>query len=210
MSPIEQSLIAFTLAASLMTMTPGLDTALVLRTAAAESPRRALLAGLGICLGCLAWGLIVAVGLGALLKASELAYTILRWAGAAYLFYLGVKLIRSRRENFLVGEEPVLEADDGRSWFWRGLLTNLLNPKVGIFYVSFLPQFIPAGSNVPGMTLLLAAIHALLGLLWFSLLILATQPIAGAVRKPKVIRTLDRLTGGVFILFGARLALSRG
>jgi RhtB (resistance to homoserine/threonine) family protein len=209
MSPIEQSLIAFTLAASLMTVTPGLDTALVLRTAASESPRRAFLAGLGICLGCLAWGAIVAVGLGALLKASELAYTILRWAGAAYLLYLGIKLIRSSREDFLVGEASTAEADDRGSWFWRGLLTNLLNPKVGVFYVSFLPQFIPAGSNVPGTTLLLAVIHALLGLLWFSLLILATQPIAGALRKPKMIRTLDRLTGGVFILFGARLALSR-
>jgi threonine/homoserine/homoserine lactone efflux protein len=205
MGSLEQSLVAFTLAAALLTVTPGLDTALVLRTAASEGARRAFGAGLGICLGCLAWGLIVAVGLGALLQASELAYQLLRWVGAAYLLYLGVKLIRSPREAF--GDDPAPKPEG--NWLWRGLLTNLLNPKVGIFYVSFLPQFIPAGANVPVMTALLAGIHALLGLLWFALLIVATQPIAGALRRPKVVRTLDRLTGSVFILFGARLALSR-
>ncbi len=206
MSPLEQSLIAFTLAAALLTVTPGLDTALVLRTAASEGARRAALAGLGICVGCLMWGTVVALGLGVLLAASELAYTMLRWIGAGYLFYLGIKLIASRRED--LGFENGAAA--GRnSWFWRGLLTNALNPKVGIFYVSFLPQFVPAGTNVPATTLLLAAIHAALGLLWFAALILATQPIAGALRRPPVIRTLDRLTGGLFLLFGARLALGR-
>ena len=202
------SLIAFTIAAALLTVTPGLDTALVLRTATVEGPRRAALAGLGICLGCLAWGLVVALGLGVLLEASELAYTILRWAGAAYLVYLGVKLIRSKRDGLI--EEGVHEsAGSGAAWFWRGLLTNLLNPKVGIFYVSFLPQFIPADANVPGTTILLAAIHAALGLAWFAALIVATRPIAGALRRPSTVRLLDRLTGGLFLLFGVRLALVR-
>lgn len=206
MSPLEQSLIAFTLAAALLTVTPGLDTALVLRTAASEGPRRALAAGLGICVGCLVWGAVVALGLGVLLAASELAYTILRWVGAGYLVYLGIRLILSRREAFDLGEAG---SAAGTAWFWRGLLTNVLNPKVGVFYVSFLPQFVPQGANVPATTLLLAAIHATLGLLWFTTLILATRPIATGLRKPAVVRTLDRLTGGLFLLFGARLALSR-
>jgi len=208
MSPLEQSLIAFTLAAALLTVTPGLDTALVLRTAAAEGGRRALLAGLGICLGCLVWGLVVALGLGVLLQASELAYTLLKWVGAAYLFWLGVQLIATKRDDFGAGGRQA-GAATSLAWFRRGLLTNVLNPKVGAFYVSFLPQFVPAGANVPLTTLGLASIHALLGLLWFLLLIAATQPIAAALRKPRVIRTLDRLTGGIFLLFGARLALSR-
>lgn len=208
MSPLEQSLIAFTLAAALLTVTPGLDTALVLRTAAAEGSRRSLAAALGICLGCLAWGAVVALGLGILLETSRLAYTILRWAGAAYLVWLGVQLILSKRTDFIAG--PGADgAATAATWFRRGLLTNVLNPKVGIFYVSFLPQFVPAGANVPLTTLLLAAIHAGLGLIWFLLLIGATRPIAAALRRPPVIRTLDRLTGGVFLLFGARLALSR-
>jgi threonine/homoserine/homoserine lactone efflux protein len=208
MSPLEQSLIAFTLAAALLTVTPGLDTALVLRTAAAEGSRRALAAGLGICLGCLAWGIIVALGLGILLEASELAYTILRWIGALYLLYLGAQLIASKRTDFPAGAGAAASAST-MVWFRRGLLTNLLNPKVGAFYISFLPQFVPAGADVPLTTMLLAAVHAALGLIWFLVLIGATRPIAAVLRRPPVIRTLDRLTGGVFLLFGAKLALSR-
>ena len=209
MSPLEQSLIAFTIAAALLTVTPGLDTALVLRTAAAEGARRALMAGLGICAGCLAGAWSSRSGLGILLDASELAYTILRWVGARLS-----RLSRDQadplapRSDFGL-DEGSSDRPSGRGWFWRGLLTNLLNPKVGIFYVSFLPQFIPAGVAVPATTLLLAAIHSALGLAWFAALILATRPIAAALRKPPVVRTLDRLTGGLFLLFGARLALSR-
>ncbi|HYJ29285.1 MAG TPA: LysE family translocator [Allosphingosinicella sp.] len=209
MSPLEQSLVAFTLAAALMTVTPGLDTALVLRTATVEGARRAFYAGLGICLGCLAWGAIVALGLGALLAASELAYTILKWAGAAYLVWLGLKLILSRRDGFGTAAGADSGAGGAAIWFRRGLLTNLLNPKVGVFYVSFLPQFVPAGANVSATTLLLAAIHALIGLSWFAALIFATRPIAAALRRPGTIRLLDRATGIVFLLFAGRLALSR-
>jgi threonine/homoserine/homoserine lactone efflux protein len=205
MSPLEQSLIAFTFAAALLTVTPGLDTALVLRTAAAEGSRRALAAALGICLGCLAWGALVAVGLGVLLEASEVAYLALKWAGAAYLLYLGVRLILVPRDD----EEDEAGAPARSNWFARGLFTNLLNPKVGAFYVSFLPQFVPAGASVPATTLLLAGIHAALGFVWFLLLIGATRPLARALRRPAIVRTLDRLTGGVLVYFGLRLAFSR-
>ncbi|HEX8224798.1 MAG TPA: LysE family translocator [Allosphingosinicella sp.] len=205
MSPLEQSLIAFTLAAALLTVTPGLDTALVLRTGAAEGARRAFAAALGICLGCLAWGALVAVGLGMLLEASELAYTALKWIGAAYLLYLGARLILVAR-----GDDGAEGAPPPRAnWFLRGLLTNLLNPKVGAFYVSFLPQFVPAGASVPATTLLLAAIHAGLGLIWFLLLIGATRPLARALREPGLVRALDRLTGVVLVYFGLKLAFSR-
>ena len=139
-----------------------------------------------------------------LLEASELAYLVLKWIGAAYLLYLGVRLILVARD------EAAAEAEVPRaSWFLRGLLTNLLNPKVGAFYVSFLPQFVPAGANVPATTLLLAAIHAGLGLLWFLLLIGATRPLARLLRDPRIVRGLDRLTGGVLVFFGLKLAFSR-
>src|SRR5258708_12952731 len=103
-----QALLSFMAAAGLLTITPGLDTALVLRTAAVEGPRRAMLAGAGICVGCLAWGLGASVGLGALLAASELAYDILRIVGACYLILLGGKLLlRPRPSAPGVGEsEP--------------------------------------------------------------------------------------------------------
>jgi threonine/homoserine/homoserine lactone efflux protein len=204
MSPLEQSLFAFTLAAALLTVTPGLDTALVLRTAAAEGARRAFAAAIGICLGCLAWGALVAIGLGMLLEASEFAYLALKWIGAAYLLYLGARLIFVRR-----GETEAVQPAPRANWFARGFLTNLLNPKVGAFYVSFLPQFIPAGAGVPSTTLLLAAIHSALGLLWFALLIGATRPLAKWLHNPALARGLDRATGGVLIFFGLKLALGR-
>lgn len=207
----QEALIAFTLAAALVTLTPGLDTALVLRTATVEGGRRAFYAGLGVCAGCLVWGLVVALGLGAFLAASELGYTVLRWAGAAYLLYLGLRLIINARAGF---DQAELQADvsmdiapgtSPRGWFVRGFITNVLNPKVGAFYVAFLPQFVPAGVDVIAFSVLLAAIHAVEGILWFALLIVATQPLATTLRRPGVVRALDRLTGGVLIAFGVKL-----
>lgn len=201
------ALIAFTATAALLTITPGLDTALVLRTAAAEGPRRALLAAMGIALGCLGWGLLVGAGLGALLAASQVAYDLLRWTGAIYLFALGVKLIRSPRQAFELAAGAEIPAPRRPNWLLRGFLTNMLNPKVGVFYVSFLPQFIPAGASVLGWSVLLASIHNLLGLVWFGALVAATRPLLGALRRQGVMAWLDRLTGGLFLAFGAKLAL---
>jgi len=203
-----QALVAFSAAAALLTITPGLDTALVLRTAAVEGPRRAALAGFGILMGCLAWGAAVALGLGVLLTASQLAFQLLKWVGAAYLVCLGLHLIFKPRDGFELSA-PVGAAGGGLAWMSRGFLSNLLNPKIGVFYVSFLPQFVPEGVAAGPFMLLLAALHALMGLVWFALLILATRPVAGALQRAAVVRWLDRLTGGVFVGFGVRLALER-
>jgi len=214
------ALLAFTLAAAILTITPGLDTALVLRTAAIEGGRRALMAGLGICAGCLLWGAIAAFGLGSLLAVSTLAYDTLRICAAAYLFYLGAKLLwrtlpgrRSAQaaasENASSASAPPFASTSATGWFLRGCLTNALNPKVGIFYITFLPQFIPTGANVLTFSLLLAAVHALLGVLWFTLLVAATRPLAKWLSRPTVMRGLDRMTGAVFIAFGLKLALEK-
>ncbi len=178
---------------------------MVLRTAAVEGARRAALAALGIVCGCLAWGAAVALGLGVLLAASQAAYTVLKWAGAAYLAWLGVGLILRPRSKL------ELAADGGRrgNWWLRGFLTNLLNPKVGVFYVSFLPQFVPAHVPTGPFIFLLAAIHAGLGVLWFAVLIAATAPLKRWLSHAAVVRWLDRATGAVFLGFGARLALER-
>ena len=202
----SQALVAFVFTAGLMTMIPGTDTALILRTAAVEGSRRAIHAALGICTGVLIWGVIVALGLGALLAASELAYTILRWAGAAYLCYLGLGMLFRPRKAFSI-DDPIPQDGQAKQqrWFIRGMFTNLLNPKVGVFYVTFLPQFVPSDANVPAFTLLFGAIHALEGILWFSLLTLATRPLTKVLRRPRTIRTLDQVTGAVLIGFGIRL-----
>jgi threonine/homoserine/homoserine lactone efflux protein len=148
---------------------------------------------------------MVAVGLGALLAASQLAYTTLRWVGAAYLVYMGYRMLRHPRRNFL--PEPRDDGDGRHREFVTGVLTNLLNPKVGVFYVSFLPQFVPRDAPVAPYILLLGAIHALLGLIWFVCLIAATQPLARFLKRPRVVQTCDRLTGGMFVAFGVGLAL---
>lgn len=187
-----------------MTISPGLDTALVLRTAAGEGARAAALAGLGIALGCLAWATVVAAGLGVLLDASRLAYEILRWIGAAYLIWLGWKLWRHPRQSVL-SDLPAPRS--GHAAFARGALTNLLNPKVGVFYVSFLPQFVPGGASVGPYVMMLGLIHALEGLIWFACLIMATQSLSHWLQRPSLVRWLDRATGGLFVLFGIGLAL---
>ncbi|WP_419318802.1 LysE family translocator [Caulobacter sp. ErkDOM-E] len=203
-----QALLAFSFAAFLLTITPGLDTALVLRTAATEGPRRAFAAALGIGMGCLVWGVAAACGAGALLTASEHAYTALKWAGAAYLVWVGGKMLMRPRDSFEPGAMAPT-GGGGLAALRRGLLTNLLNPKVGVFYISFLPQFVPTGANPATFGVLLAGLHVVMGLIWAGLLIAATAPLAGLLRKASVIRGLDRITGGVFIAFGLRLALER-
>jgi threonine/homoserine/homoserine lactone efflux protein len=205
---VAQALVAYLVAASLFTITPGLDTAMVLRTAAAEGARRAALAALGIICGCLVWGVAVAFGLGALLAASTTAYTVLKWAGAAYLLWLGANLILKPRARFDLTPGPS-PARGGRSWWLKGLLTNLLNPKVGVFYVSFLPQFTPSGVPATPFIVLLAVIHGLLSVGWFAALILAAAPLKRGLARTGVVRWLDRITGGVFVAFGVRLALER-
>jgi threonine/homoserine/homoserine lactone efflux protein len=204
MGTVGFALVAYTAAATLLTITPGLDTALVLRTAATEGARTALWSGLGIVTGCLIWATLVAAGLGILLIASHLAYTVLRWAGAAYLLLVGLQLLWKPRTHF--AEESTAANKRTGSAFTRGALTNLLNPKVGIFYVSFLPQFIPNTVPVPAFTVLLGVIHAVLGLIWFMCLVAATRPLVGWLRRAAVVKMLDRITGGIFIAFGARLA----
>jgi threonine/homoserine/homoserine lactone efflux protein len=206
-----QSLLAFIAAAGVLTVTPGVDTAMVLRFATVGGPRRAALAGVGIGLGCLVWGASVSLGLGALLAASEFAFSVLKVAGAAYLLWLGVNLLWKPRRTFAADAGPPEGKSDrlGLDALRRGFLTNMLNPKVGVFYVTFLPQFVPAGANMAGYTFLLACIHVLLGGFWFAALIVATLPLRRLLARPQVVQAMDRLTGCVFVAFGLKLALSR-
>lgn len=205
MSVID-SLLAFTFAATLLTLTPGLDTALILRTAAVEGRKQAFKAALGINTGCLIWGAMVAFGLGALIAVSELAYNILKYCGAAYLCWLGLNMLLRPRGALTTGNEGQTKA---QNWFIKGMLGNVLNPKVGIFYVSFLPQFIPHGQPLIAWTFGLVMIHVVLGSCCSTVLISATRPLSSFLRKERVIRWMDRSTGMVFLLFATRLAMSK-
>lgn len=201
------SLAAFTLAAALLALTPGIDTALVVRTSVARGRGAAAGAAVGIGVGCLCWGAAVAAGLGALVAASPLAFGLLQWAGAAYLVWLGVGLLRGRGrgERGDAADAPALAVGGSLR---TGLLTNLLNPKMAVFYATFLPQFTPAGVNVFAYTLLLVSIHVALAGAWFALLIVSTDRVAPVLRSPRVTRAIDRVTGCAFVGFAARLALA--
>jgi len=198
-------LISYLIAITLLTLTLGLDTTLIIRAATIEGKVKAFQAALGINLGCIVWGIIVACGLGALLMTSDLAFNALKWMGAAYLTWLGFNLILKPRTQ-LAG---LNESAATQNWFMKGLWGNLLNPKVGIFYISFLPQFIPHTASPVVWTMGLVLIHVLIGFICSIFLIVAMHSIAAYLKQPKFIQYMDRITGSIFILFALKLALSK-
>ncbi|MFC9328717.1 LysE family translocator [Kitasatospora sp. NPDC057015] len=203
---------SFTLVVGLLTLTPGLDTALILRTSALGRRRRAWGVVLGIQTGTLVWGAFTSLGITALLTASHLAYEVLRWVGACYLLWTGARMVLNtwRRRTALhePDEAAGVAVQDTLAGGWRqGTLTNLLNPKMGAFYVALLPQFIPPGAPHLTTGLLLTCIHIALGLAWSAVLIAFTRVVRGWIRKPQAQRLLDRVTGTVVVGFGVRLAL---
>lgn len=206
------SLWTFALVVGLLTLTPGLDTALILRTSALGRRRRAWGVVLGIQTGTLTWGALTSLGVTALLTASHLAYETLRWVGAAYLVWMGARMLRDTFKGRTPAADDVpaglLPAGaDSLGGGWRqGFLTNLLNPKMGAFYVALLPQFIPPGADHFTAGLLLTSVHIALGLAWSAVLIGCARLLNGWLRKPRARRLLDRITGTVVAGFGIRLA----
>lgn len=205
---MTSAVLGFAVVAAALTVTPGLDSALVLRSALTRSRREAVATGAGILTGLFLWGASAAVGISALLTASEVAYTALRWAGAAYLAWFGVRLLLRTLRSSPAVEDPA----GARGSVWRaartGLATNLLNPKIGVFYVALLPQFLPAGSDPLLSGLLLAAVHAAITVVWFALLIGAAALFSRWLRRPGTVRAIDGVTGVTLVGFGMRLALS--
>ncbi|MFE6857351.1 LysE family translocator [Nocardia sp. NPDC057668] len=202
-----EAVLSFALVAGLLTIVPGLDTALVLRAAVSRGRRHAFATALGIGSGTLVWGAAAAAGVSVLLTASEVAYTALRVAGALYLMWMGVTMIRAglRRSPALTND--IGDTPHGLLAAWaRGVGTNLLNPKVGVFYVAMLPQFLPEGVPPLLMGCLLALIHNVEGMLWFTAVITAATVARTWLTRDTVRRTLDTLTGTVVIGFGVRLA----
>lgn len=199
---------SFAVVVGLLTLTPGLDTALILRTSLLSGRRPAWGVVLGIQIGTLLWGALTAAGISALLAASQFAYDVVRWAGAVYLVWMGVRMLWESRggDSAVTAGPEQLEGGGFLAGLRRGLLTNLLNPKMGVFYVAVLPQFMPDGVPHAAMGLLLASVHVCEGLLWSALLIGFTGLLRDWLRRPAVKRGLDRLTGMIVIGFGLRLA----
>jgi len=209
---VGASLLAFAAFAAVLTITPGLDTVLVLRTTVARGRLAGFAAAVGIALGCVCWAVASALGITALLAASRLAYEVLRWAGVAYLCWLGARTLWQARRG--PADQPAETGDTPaareapRRWgaLRTGLVTNLLNPKVGAFYLSVLPQFLPHGVPPLMGSVALAGVHVAEGLLWLGVVILAVGRAGRWLSRPVVRRRLDQMTGVVLVGFGVRLA----
>lgn len=206
---LAQAALGFTLLAVVVTITPGLDTVLVLRQALRGRRRVAFAAAAGICVGALGWGVAAATGLAALFVASQTAYAVLKWAGVAFLLYLAYSYLRSAIRGVSHADLTSAALDSPWEAFVKGLLTDLLNPKVGIFYLTVLPLFLPPGYAPALIGALLAGIHAVLGMAWFTLVILAARSIRGFLTSRRGTRIVDGAAGTAMLGFGLVLGLER-
>ena len=204
-----EQFLGFLLAAILLTASPGPDNLMVLGLGMSKGRKQGMVFGLGCALGCLSHTLLAVLGVSALIAASPVAFTALRIGGGLYLVWLGYNALRSQGGS---------KASDGnaapqslRSLFTRGLVANAINPKVVLFFLSLLPQFvIPANGNVPGQMLALGVTFTVQAAILFGLL----GYFAGAIgawlnRKPGAGKWLDRIAGTVFVALGIKLIVAR-
>ena len=210
---MDSRFIAFLGIAALLTIIPGADTALVTKNALSRGRTAAFFTTFGICLGCLCHATASALGLSVVLRESARAYEWVKLAGAAYLIYIGARSLWAARKNpkmDLVNTPASSGTNDGllRS-FSEGLFTNMLNPKVALFYLTFLPQFIAPGESVLRKSLFLASIHVLMGLAWLCSYAMLLDRLSSVLARPAVKRKLEAFTGAVLVAFGLRLALER-
>jgi len=201
----------FVLTGILLNLTPGQDTMFIIGRSLANGTRAGVAAALGICVGSIGHTLLAALGLSAILAASPLAFTLVKLAGAIYLVYLGARLLLTKhphREARLPGP-PARAAV--RSAFTQGILTNLLNPKVALFFLALLPQFIdPASARKTLAFVALGATFVTTGLIWCLVLAAAAGRLQAFFRRnPSAGVLLDRMVGTLFLALGARLAWTR-
>lgn len=204
--PEAHSLLLFAGAGLLLNVTPGPDLLYILGRSVSQGRQAGLLSALGIGAGCLFHVTAAALGVSALVLAVPVAYDVVRWAGALYLVWLGVKALRSQGSSL---EVQALEATSPRRVFVQGVITNALNPKVALFFLAFLPQFAdPTRGPLAPQLLLLGAIFTVNGTLVCLVFALFAARLGEWLKtRYGVTRLLDRATGGLFIALGLRLAL---
>ncbi len=211
---MDPQLWAFLLVATLLAVTPGADTLLVARNVLGRGRTAGLATIAGIAAGCVVHAGLSAVGVSLILVRSAEAFQALKWGGAAYLIILGVQSIRGwwrvdAPAPKAAAADPVPTGSRRLRSFLEGLLTNVLNPKVGLFYLAFLPQFIRPDDPVLARSLLLAGLHIGIGVVWLSLLSLSLVRIRPLVESRLWRARLEGASGAVLIALGIRLAAER-
>ncbi|WP_299218104.1 LysE family translocator [uncultured Aquimarina sp.] len=202
---------AFVLAGILLNLTPGADTMYILGRSISQGKKSGVLSALGISTGALIHCLFAALGLSILLAKSAIAFNIIKYAGAIYLLYLGIQLLRSKSQNNLEIEERKTYRINYRKVYLSGILTNVLNPKVALFFLAFLPQFInPDFAENYTPFLILGFTFVTTGTLWCLFLSFFAAKLSNSIRRNYKIKLwLDKFTGSVFIILGIKLAFTK-
>ena len=195
--------------AAIVIVVPGPDTAVVTKNVLIHGRRNAFATSLGVAAGISVWTLTAAVGVASVLRASYLAFTVLKLIGALYLIWLGLGALRTARHTrsagrYLSADKPAMRALGG---FRQGLLSDLANPKIGIFFTSLLPQFVDPGHSVLLPSLALGSVFVVMTVLWLSAYCVVAARAAETLQRPRVKAALDRVTGIVLIGLGVRLAI---
>jgi len=200
----------FVLSGLLLNVTPGPDTAYIIGRSVQMGWRGGAAAAIGICCGCLVHVFGAALGLSALLMASSAAFTVLKWVGAAYLLLTGLQMLLSRPR--LVAEAAAPAATSLSRVFWQGALTNVLNPKVALFFLAFLPQFVAADSGHKTLAFLaLGLIFISTGTLWcLGIAAFAARAASRMRQSASAMAWVNRLLGGLFVYLGIRVAMLEG
>lgn len=211
---IDPQILAFTGLAALLTISPGADTMLVIRSVISRGPTAGLLTTAGICSGLFVHASLSAAGLSLILLKSALAFEILKTAGACYLLYLGIQSIRQLFKKG-AAEDPIHTGVAGngkksaRRSFMEGMLNNVLNPKAAVFYLALLPQFIGPDDPVFLKSLMLAGIHFIMGIIWLSAISLFLGKMRLFLANPRVHQWLEASSGLILIGLGIRLAMEK-
>ena len=198
-------LLAFIGASILVAMVPGVSTAVILRQTLRSGRGSGMAATLGNETGILLWGLAAAFGLSALLLASQLAYDVMRITGAVILVVMGAQALWQARKGVTAAE--IASVDGHRRAYLAGLGTCAANPKAAVFAMSFLPQFVPPGANVPLTLVTLAVVWVLVDLLWYGVLVWTVDRAKELLGRPAVKRRLEQVSGAVLIGLGVRLVV---
>lgn len=206
----------FIVSGLLLNIMPGPDSLLIMARSATQGWRAGCAAALGIGAGTMVHVTAAAVGISALLAASSAAFNAVKWIGAAYIIWMGIGMLRARLKAGPASPAPAAAVETApaaapyRRIFAQGFLTNVLNPKVALFFLAFVPQFISADSpNKAVAFFILGCIFNFNGMLWCNGLALFTAFASARLKvKPLVALWLNRITGGLFLALGARLALS--
>jgi RhtB (resistance to homoserine/threonine) family protein len=200
---MQIALLPFLAISVLLIVIPGPDTAVVTKNALLGGRRGGVLSAVGVSTGLTVWTLAAAFGIATLLRASEAAFLVLKIAGALYLIWIGIQMLRARDP---LAESTGLRSSSGTKALRQGLLSDLGNPKIAVFFTSFLPQFVHGGAVFLPL-LVLGGIFAVLTLAWLAVYALLIGRSSALLRRPGVRKVVDRVTGVVLIAFGIRLAL---